>query len=625
MYESFYGLKEKPFSMLPDPGFLYLSKKHQKALTLFEYGLMNHADFCVISGEIGSGKTTILRKLLENMSSKVAVGMITNTHKGFGDLMDWVLSAFGIHEKNLNEVEKHQCFIDFLIKQYAAGKTTLLIVDEAQNMAAGKLEELRMLSNINADKDQILQIILAGQPELKDTLALPELKQFVQRIAVDYHLDSLDQADTRGYIAHRLAVAGANKAIFTEEACDLIFKYSGGTPRLINLLCDTAMVYGFADQQMTIDEDMVAEMLQERMQSSLIPLASVEPPQKKQKPHIDAEAESAAKQAAVQSVAQAAVQAAADADAVAFDIIPSETAELNVTQPDFDERELQAITSEQDVEVDDDSVPKIKISEEAQDHNASDSVWKSVSSKPEEIGHVSSPIEFSHPDKLERSRFLKPMLLGLSVLAVVTLFFTLSFVGDRKETTLSTPEVNKYKKKPEPINREATISGQSTEQDVVQAIPDLIKQQLDQSQKIQQEMVLRQQEDRARMKALEEKTALLQSERDKAIANAQAEKERRAADAKAAKIAAEREKKAEEIAQKALAEAMAAARKAELLEQLRAKEKQEIAEALEAHQKKLEAAEAERIKAENKKAEAEKVSEDVRCQGATARFLSTCR
>ena len=274
MYESFYGLKEKPFSMLPDPGFLYLSRKHQKALTLFEYGLMNHAGFSVISGDIGSGKTTLLRKLLENMSHRITVGMITNTHKQFGELLDWVLSAFDIHEKGLNEVEKHQRFVDFMVEQYATKKTTLLIVDEAQNMTAEKLEELRMLSNINSGKDQVLQIILAGQPELKDTLRLPELKQFVQRIAVDYHLTSLDQEDTRGYINHRLFVAGANEVIFTDEACDMIYKYSGGTPRLINLLCDTAMVYGFADQLAVIDEDLVAEMILERMENSMVPLAS---------------------------------------------------------------------------------------------------------------------------------------------------------------------------------------------------------------------------------------------------------------------------------------------------------------------------------------------------------------
>jgi len=237
---------------------------------------MNNAGFCVISGEIGSGKTTLLRKLLDNMSRKITVGMITNTHKQFGELLDWVLSAFDIHERGLNEVEKHQRFIDFLLEQYAAKKTTLLIVDEAQNMTPDKLEELRMLSNINTGKDQVLQVILSGQPELQDTLRLPEMKQFIQRIAVDYHLVSLNEEETLGYIEHRLSVAGADKPIFTKEAGEMLHKYSGGTPRTLNLLRHTAMVNGFADQKEIIDHDIVAERILERMQDSLVPLVCTE-------------------------------------------------------------------------------------------------------------------------------------------------------------------------------------------------------------------------------------------------------------------------------------------------------------------------------------------------------------
>ncbi len=272
MYESFYGLKHRPFSMLPDPGFLYLSKKHQTALTLLEYALYNNAGLCVISGDIGAGKTTLLRKLLENMEDHITVGMITNTHQSFGELLDWVLSAYGIHQPGLNKVEAHQAFLDFLLAQYAKQKTVLLIVDEAQNMSAGTLEELRMLSNINTGRDQLLQIILAGQPELKDTLRRPELKQFIQRIAVDYHLGALTHDETFGYIRHRLLTAGARRDIFTPLACERIHEYSGGVPRLINLLCDTVMVYGFADQAKLIGENLVDEMVRERMADSLVPI-----------------------------------------------------------------------------------------------------------------------------------------------------------------------------------------------------------------------------------------------------------------------------------------------------------------------------------------------------------------
>jgi type II secretory pathway predicted ATPase ExeA len=272
MYESFYGLKERPFSMLPDPGFLYLSKKHQTALTMLEYALYNKAGFCVISGEIGAGKTTLLRKLLENMEDHITVGMITNTHESFGELLDWVLSAFGIHKPDLNRVEMHQLFLDYLLQQYSKNKTALLIVDEAQNMSVEALEELRMLSNINSGKDQLLQVIIAGQPELKDTLRRPELRQFVQRIAVDYHLGAMSLEETLGYVRHRLMTAGAKKDVFTPLACERIHVYSGGIPRLINLLCDTAMVYGFADQVELITDSLVDEMVRERMADSLVPI-----------------------------------------------------------------------------------------------------------------------------------------------------------------------------------------------------------------------------------------------------------------------------------------------------------------------------------------------------------------
>ncbi|MDH5765892.1 MAG: AAA family ATPase [Gammaproteobacteria bacterium] len=230
MYETFYGLKEKPFSMIPDPEYLFLSAKHQRALTLLEYGMMNHASFSVICGDTGAGKTTLIRRLLSELGSDATVGLITNTHQSFGELLNWVLMAFGIDPENKSKAQMHQMFISFLIEQYAQNKRTILIVDEAQNMNADTLEELRMLSNINADKDQVIQVVLAGQPGLRETLRKPELMQFAQRISVDYYLEALNKEETATYIHHRLKIAGAEYEIFTERACSEIYKFSGGTP-----------------------------------------------------------------------------------------------------------------------------------------------------------------------------------------------------------------------------------------------------------------------------------------------------------------------------------------------------------------------------------------------------------
>jgi type II secretory pathway predicted ATPase ExeA len=274
MYEEFYGFKEKPFSMLPDPGFLFLSKKHQAALTLLEYGVLNHVGFCVITGGPGAGKTTLIRALLQRTGENISVGLITNTHQSFGGLLDWVLSAFNLHRPNLTSVEMHQIFMEYLIEEYANNRTALLVVDEAQNMKPDTLEELRMLSNVNSEKDQLLQVVLSGQPALKEMLSKPELMQFAQRIGVDYHLDELNLEETCGYIQHRLLTAGATRDVFTPAACERIYNYSGGTPRLINLLCETVLVYGFADQLEMIEFDLVDEMVRERMKGSVVPIVN---------------------------------------------------------------------------------------------------------------------------------------------------------------------------------------------------------------------------------------------------------------------------------------------------------------------------------------------------------------
>ncbi|WJW75215.1 AAA family ATPase [Thiohalobacter sp. IOR34] len=273
MYEAFYGLKEKPFSLLPDPAFLYFSKKHRMAFTMLEYGLANQAGFTVISGGIGTGKTTLIRHLLNNMAQDTTVGLISNTHQSFGELLQWILLAFDLEHAGKDKVEMYQAFVDFMIDEYARGRRTVLIVDEAQNMSPETLEELRMLSNVNADKDQVLQVILVGQEELRATLRRPELTQFAQRIAVDYQLTPLTAEDTRGLIRHRLEVAGGSPALFTEGACQVVHHYSGGTPRLVNLLCDLALVYGFAEQRERIDAALMNEVALEKQAGGIFPAA----------------------------------------------------------------------------------------------------------------------------------------------------------------------------------------------------------------------------------------------------------------------------------------------------------------------------------------------------------------
>lgn len=272
MYETFYGFRSKPFSLLPDPEFLYPSKKHQTALTLLEYGLMNQASFSVITGDIGTGKTTLIRHLLNRMGRDMMVGLISNTHSSFGELLQWILLAFNLESTGKDRVDSYKTFVDFLIKQYSLNRRTVLVVDEAQNMSHQALEELRMLSNVNSEKDQVLQVILLGQPGLRDNLRDPRLEQFAQRIAVDYNLEPLDKDETRNYIRYRIEVAGGNPDTFDDEACDVIFRYSGGTPRLINLLCDTALVYGYAEQSRCIDGRLAEDVVRDKQMGGVVPL-----------------------------------------------------------------------------------------------------------------------------------------------------------------------------------------------------------------------------------------------------------------------------------------------------------------------------------------------------------------
>ena len=264
MYERHFGFTAKPFALTPDPAFLYPSRQHALALTMLEYGLESQAAFSLLTGEIGSGKTMLVRRLLAQLGEQVAVGLISNTHSRFQSIYGWALSALGIAPADDSDIAKYEALIDSFVREYAKGRRTLLIFDEAQNLSVEVLEELRLLSNVNSNKDLILQILLVGQPELRAKLSRPELRQFAQRVSVDFHLKPLERSETHAYIHHRLSVAGGSTALFLPEAIEFVYARTLGVPRLLNQLCDFALVYAFADGRKTIDADLIAQVVRDR-------------------------------------------------------------------------------------------------------------------------------------------------------------------------------------------------------------------------------------------------------------------------------------------------------------------------------------------------------------------------
>ncbi len=268
MYENFYGLTEKPFSLLPDPAFLYMSQSHSMALSILDYSLHNEsAGICVISGEIGSGKTTLIRQLLNIMGADFNTGLLTNTHSDFGNLMQWISMAFGLAYKNMEPIELYENFVAYTIEQYAQGKRSVLIIDEAQNLSHEALEELRMLTNINADKNQVLQLILVGQPQLRETFNIKELEQLNQRVTASYHLGKLNQQESCAYIQHRLKVAGGKPELISDLARKAIWYHSRGIPRVINTLCDLALIYAYAEKKNQVSIQLINDVIKDRKEN----------------------------------------------------------------------------------------------------------------------------------------------------------------------------------------------------------------------------------------------------------------------------------------------------------------------------------------------------------------------
>lgn len=271
VYNQFYGFHETPFNLTPNPKFFFESPKHSEALNSLVYAIKERKGFVVITGEIGSGKTTICRTLLNKLDSKTHTALITNTHLSGRDLLAVILEDLEVEYTPGSKARLLSQLNNYLISQLTRDNNVVLIIDEAQNLTPSVLEEVRMLSNLETESEKLIQIILMGQPELKKKLALPRLEQLRQRIAVYFHLEPLTKQETREYIWHRLKIASkSNKAYFTDAAIEMIYHYAHGIPRLINQICDSAFLTGFVIEVPLIDENIMEEVIAESPSRQII-------------------------------------------------------------------------------------------------------------------------------------------------------------------------------------------------------------------------------------------------------------------------------------------------------------------------------------------------------------------
>jgi putative secretion ATPase (PEP-CTERM system associated) len=288
MYERFYNLRERPFSLSPDPDYLYPSRVHREALSYLRYGIEGHAGFIVITGEIGSGKTTLLQAALRGLDRQTSVSRLVNTMLDARELIEAVMLDFGL-EPGQGRSKPHllRDLARYLVEQRSAGRLALLVIDEAQNLSLPALEEVRMLSNLETEKSKLVQIVLIGQPNLRDVLGRPELEQLRQRVTVRYHLQPLDSEETCAYVNHRLRRAALGAPLeFSRDVTDLIHLHSQGLPRKINVIADAVLLFGYGEERRTIDVDLTQEVLEELEATGVIappsyPLSvpgAVEPP-----------------------------------------------------------------------------------------------------------------------------------------------------------------------------------------------------------------------------------------------------------------------------------------------------------------------------------------------------------
>lgn len=264
MYHKFYGFKEAPFNMTPSSRFFYESSKHVEALSTLIYAIESRKGFVVITGDIGSGKTTVCRTLLNKLDARTQTALITNTHISGKDLLCTIFEDLGVEYARGSKAQLISQLNTYLIEQLRNGHNVVVIIDEAQNLKPAVLEEVRMLSNLETENEKLIQIIFLGQPELKKKLALPQLEQLRQRIAVFYHLTPLSEEDAKKYIVHRLKIASkSNRQYFTDQALDIVYQFSKGVPRMINQICDSALLNGFIYEKEVIDHELMAEVVKE--------------------------------------------------------------------------------------------------------------------------------------------------------------------------------------------------------------------------------------------------------------------------------------------------------------------------------------------------------------------------
>ncbi len=271
MYERFYQLRDRPFALSPDPDYLYPSRVHREALDYLRFGIEGNAGFVVITGEIGSGKTTLLQVLLRNLDGQTTVVRLVNTLLTGRELLESLLLDLGVVQPPVTKPAMVRELARLLIEERNAGRRVVAVIDEAQNLSHEALEELRMLSNLETEKSKLVQIVLVGQPDLRDSLELPSLEQLRQRVTVRYHIDPLDADETERYINHRLnrAAIGA-PLLFTRDVSDAIHERSRGVPRLINVICDAVLLCGYAEEARQIDASLVNIAIEELELSSVL-------------------------------------------------------------------------------------------------------------------------------------------------------------------------------------------------------------------------------------------------------------------------------------------------------------------------------------------------------------------